>query len=161
MKKLLIYLIFVILLSGCVNKMNIENGDQVSLEYTGTLSDGTVFDSNVGQNALEFTAGAGQMIAGFDTAVIGMSIGQEKTFTLPPEQAYGNKRDELIQNINKSELKEAIGTEPVVGMPLSASNGMSGMITLISNEVVSIDFNHELAGKSLTFTIKILDIKKK
>lgn len=161
MKKLLISLIFLILLSGCVNKMTIENGDQVSLEYTGTLSDGTVFDSNVGKDALTFNAGAGQMIKGFDDAVIGMSVGEEKTFTLPPEEAYGNKRDDMIQRMNESELKTALGTEPIVGMTLSASNGMNGIITNISEGMVSIDFNHELAGKSLTFKIKILDIKKK
>ncbi|MFA5333515.1 MAG: peptidylprolyl isomerase [Candidatus Nanoarchaeia archaeon] len=161
MKKLLIALFLVILLSGCVNKMFVENGDQVFLEYTGTLEDGTVFDSNVGKDALNFTAGAGQMIAGFDAAVIGMSVGQGKTFTLPPEQAYGAKREELVQKINQSELKASIGTEPAIGMVLSASNGMSGTITNISEGIVSVDFNHELAGKSLTFTIKILDIKKK
>jgi FKBP-type peptidyl-prolyl cis-trans isomerase SlyD len=161
MKKLLIPMFLIILLSGCVNKMVIENGDQVSLEYTGTLSDGTVFDSNAGKDALVFTAGAGQMIAGFDAAVIGMNIGEEKTFTLPPEQAYGIRRDDLIQRINQSELKTLIGAEPAIGMVLSASNGMSGTITNISEGIVSVDFNHELAGKTLTFSIKILDIQKK
>lgn len=161
MKKLLIAIFLVILSSGCVNKMAVENGDQVSLEYTGKLDDNTVFDSNVGKSPLNFTAGAGQMIAGFDSAVIGMNVNQEKTFTLPPEQAYGNKRDDLIQRVNQSELKAAIGVEPAVGMALTASNGMNGTITNISNGMVSIDFNHELAGKSLTFTIKILNIQKK
>ncbi|MFA5303589.1 MAG: peptidylprolyl isomerase [Candidatus Nanoarchaeia archaeon] len=161
MKKLLIAIFLVIMLSGCVSKMVVENGDKVSLEYTGTLEDGTVFDSNIGKDALNFTAGAGQMIAGFDAAVIGMSVGQEKTFTLPPEQAYGAKQEGLVQKINQSELKASIGTEPVIGMVLSASNGMSGTITNISEGIVSVDFNHELAGKSLTFTIKILDIQKK
>lgn len=160
MKKLLIALLLVILVSGCVNQMVIENGDQVSLEYTGTLADGTVFDSNVGKSALTFTAGAGQMIAGFDSAVIGMVMGQEKTFTLPPEQAYGNRREELVQKINLSELKAAIGMDPAVGMSLSASNGMQGIVTNISEGIVSVDFNHELAGKSLTFKIKILEINK-
>lgn len=161
MKKLLIAIFLVILSSGCVNKMAVENGDQVSVEYSGKLDDNTVFDSNVGKSPLIFTAGAGQMIAGFDAAVIGMNINQEKTFTLPPEQAYGNRMEDLIQRVNQSELKAAIGTEPIIGMVLSASNGMNGTITGISEGIVIVDFNHELAGKSLTFTIKILGIQKK
>jgi peptidylprolyl isomerase len=161
MKKLLIPLVLLILLSGCANKMTIENGDQVSLEYTGNLNDGTIFDSNVGKDALVFTAGAGQMIKGFDDAVVGMSVGEEKTFTLAPEDAYGNIKEDMVQKLNLSELKTSIGTEPVIGMVLNAANGMSGKITNISEKIVSIDFNHELAGKSLTFKIKILDIKKK
>ncbi len=161
MKKLLILLSLIVLSSGCVNKMVIENGDQVSLEYTGTLNDGTIFDSNVGKDALTFTAGAGQMIAGFDAAVVGMNVGEEKTFTLAPSEAYGERNEEYVQKMNASELKNIIGQEPIIGMVLTASNGARGTIIDISEGFASIDFNHELAGKSLTFKIKILDIKKK
>jgi peptidylprolyl isomerase len=160
MKKLLILLPLIILSSGCVNNMGIVNGDLVSLEYTGTLSDGTVFDSNVGGQALTFTAGAGQMIAGFDAAVIGMGIGEEKTFTLAPSEAYGERNEDYVQKLNATDLKNILGQEPIVGMVLTAGNGASGKIISIADGIVSIDFNHELAGKALTFKIKILDVKK-
>ena len=161
MKKLLIPLILVILLSGCVNIMVVEKGDTVSLHYTGTLSNGEVFDSSVGKSPLTFTAGAGQMIAGFDKAVIGMKVGEKKTFTLSPSEAYGEKNNELIQRMAKNDLITAIGQEPVLGMVLSASNGMNGVITNITADAVFIDFNHELAGKALTFAIEITNIVKK
>ncbi|MDD2678901.1 MAG: peptidylprolyl isomerase, partial [Candidatus Nanoarchaeia archaeon] len=134
--------------------------DTVSLHYTGTLEDGAVFDSSVGKQPLTFTAGAGQMISGFDSAVMGMGVGDKKTFTLSPSQAYGEVRQDLIHGMGKADLMNALGQEPAVGMVLSASNGMTGTITNISNEIVSIDFNHELAGKALTFTIEVVDIKK-
>ena len=160
MKKLLISLAFVLIISGCADNMAIKQGDMVSLEYTGTLSDGSVFDSNKGGQALTFTAGAGQMIAGFDAAVIGMGIGDEKTFSLPPSQAYGEVSQELIQQIKVSELAKTIGQEPQMGMVLMTPQGHSGRITSLENDFATIDFNHELAGKELTFSIKIIDVKK-
>ena len=86
--KILTIILTLLILTGCTNTM-IKSGDKIQVHYTGTLDDNTVFDSSEGKQPLEFTAGAGQMIKGFDDAVIGMKLGQEKTIKIPPEQAYG------------------------------------------------------------------------
>lgn len=135
----------------------IKPGDKISLDYTGTLTDGTVFDTSVGNQPLEFTAGAGQMITGFDKAVIGMRLGEEKKFTLKPEEAYGSRLDELTMSMNKTELSDMIGQEPYLGMVLYSASGSVTVIGL-NEENVTLDLNHPLAGKELTFDIKILKI---
>jgi len=88
--KLALMLLLVVLASGCVTGQTVAAGDTVSVFYTGTLEDGTVFDSNEGGAPLTFVAGAGQMIAGFDEGVLGMAVDEERTLTIPPEKAYGN-----------------------------------------------------------------------
>lgn len=140
------------------NAVIIKQGDSVSLEYTGTLSDGTVFDTSVGRGPLTFTAGAGQMIQGFDQAVMGMQVGEEKTFTLQASEAYGEAIPEYIISMNRTEIELTTGQELEIGMQLQASNGMVVTITDLNEENATIDFNHPLAGKELTFNIKILSI---
>ncbi len=146
-------------------------GDTVRVDYVGKLEDGTVFDTSLQAEAakaglplrpsyspLEFKVGAGQMIAGFDAGVVGMSEGQEKTVKITPENGYGNRREDMvvvipIENIgNSAEVK--------VGSMLSSSNGATGIVTEIKNGTAKVDFNHELAGKSLVFTIKMVSIQK-
>lgn len=160
MKKLFSIALLILFL-GCTQTQEvIEAGDIVSLHYTGTLSDGTEFDSSVGGDPLIFTAGAGEMISGFDDAVIGMSVGEEKTFTIAPEDAYGNVDSEKLIEYNLTDIEESIDDDLYVGMQLSTSNGLMGTITEITNNSVTIDFNHPLAGQSLTFTITIVSIEK-
>ncbi|VVB99224.1 FKBP-type peptidyl-prolyl cis-trans isomerase [uncultured archaeon] len=132
-------------------------GDTVSVYYTGKLQNGTVFDSNVGKKTLDFTVGAGQMIAGFDAAVVGMKEGQEKTVTLSPAQAYGERNEEAVVTVPLSNIQ---GGTVEVGTHLYA-NGMNGVVTEIKGGNATIDFNHELAGKTLVFTIKMVKITKK
>lgn len=139
--------------------MPIKKGDKIKVEYTGTLEDNTVFDSSEKQGKpLEFEVGGGMIIKGFDEAVVGMEVDEEKEITLPPEEAYGQINPQLVQNVPKEqlpkdqEIKE--GMMLMVGLP----NGMqlpAKVIEITENEV-KIDVNHPLAGKTLNFKIKIV-----
>ncbi|MFH1588508.1 MAG: peptidylprolyl isomerase [Candidatus Diapherotrites archaeon] len=148
-------------LNGVENEMNIlvEKGDLIKVEYIGSFPDtGEVFDKSEGSGPLEFTAGAGQMIKGFDEAVVGMKLNEEKTVTLPPEKAYGESNPEAIIEVDLNALPESGKTE--VGSILMDQFGRKGTITKIENEKATIDFNYELAGKTLEFWIKVGEIKK-
>ena len=136
----------------------ITNGDTVSLDYTGTLANGTVFDTSIGRTPLSFTIGQSQMIPGFEAAVIGMSVGQEKTFTLSSSEAYGEPLSELIIEYNRTELETSLGAEATEGMTLMTTSGAQATIVRVGDVNVTVDFNHPLVGKELTFTIKILSI---
>ena len=94
----------------------VEVNNTIKVHYTGKLTDGTIFDSSKNRDPLEFKVGAGQMIKGFEDGVLGMSVNETKTFTIEPEEAYGPVRQELIQEINRSQLPKEI--DPVVGMDL-------------------------------------------
>ncbi len=166
-------LILLLAFSGCVqqpeeqpengpnggNEMEkVEAGNKVKVEYRGTLQDGTMFDSSEGRDPLEFTAGAGQMIKGFDAAVIGMALNEEKTVTLSPEQAYGQSDPARVAEIPKTSIENADSLQP--GMNVTNSQGANGIVKEIKQDTVVIDFNHRLAGKTLTFWIKVVDIQK-
>jgi peptidylprolyl isomerase len=151
-------------LMGCNSAPPVaKNGDTVQVNYTGKLADGTVFDSSVGREPLEFTLGAGQAIPGFDKAVIGMKVGEKKTVTIPMDDAYGPHLDELVIEVSRDRIKDA---EPKVGQVLSATreNGEEVYFTVIAvsdNGTVTLDANHPLAGKDLTFEIELLKINSK
>ncbi len=139
----------------------IKNGDKVQVEYTGTLADGTQFDSNVGGQPLEFTVGAGEMISGFDKAVVGMKVNETKTVDIPAAEAYGPHVDELVLDVGRD--KFAPGMNPKVGdkVQMQSASGQTFTVTVVavSSNVITVDANHELAGKDLTFRIKILGTK--
>lgn len=140
--------------------MPIKKGDKVKVEYTGTLNDGTVFDSSEKHGKpLEFEVGAGQMIIGFDSAVIGMEKGDEKEIRLEPAEAYGDHNPQLVQKISRAQLTEG---EPKPGMMLlvTAPDGhqFPAQIIEVTDKEITIDLNHPLAGKTLIFKIKIVDI---
>ena len=138
------------------------DGDTVSVHYTGTLADGTVFDSSRDREPLSFTIGAGNMIAGFEKAVTGMKAGETKTFTLPPEEAYGEHLDDLIIVLGRDTVPE--GMEVTIGQRLPLTTGQGDMIPATVIEIteteITLDANHELAGKELTFEIELLTIEK-
>ena len=142
--------------------MVVEVGDYIKVDYTGTLDDGSVFDSSEGREPLEFTAGAGQMIKGFDAAVIGMKVGEVKTVTIPAEDAYGPYDDDLLLVFSKDELPE--GLDPKIGdqIPLSGPNGrtMNAPVVDVTETTITVDANHRLAGKDLTFEIELVEITK-
>ncbi len=140
--------------------MPIKNDDTVQVHYTGTLDDGTVFDSSLEREPLEFTMGKQMLIAGFEKAVMGKEVGDKVTATIAPEEAYGELDEELIFTVPRSEVPEHI--VPEVGMQLSLSNEEGGMnvdICEVTDEYVSLNANHPLAGKTLTFEIEIIAIK--
>ncbi len=137
-----------------------KSGDTVRIHYTGKLNDGTQFDSSSGREPLEFALGSGQVIPGFDNAVDGMKVGDSKTVTIPPEQAYGQKHEQLVQEVPKSALPPEL--KPEVGMQLQsqAPDGqtMQLMVTEVADETITVDGNHPLAGQDLTFDIELVEI---
>jgi len=148
----------------------IENGDTISVNYVGKLEDGTIFDTSVKEVAVEagiyiqmrnyepltFTIGEGQMIKGFDEGVVGMQVGEEKTLTIPPEEAYGEYREEFVREIPV----DAVDFTPEVGMRLATDSGLTGTITNVNENNFIVDFNHELAGKTLIFSVKVVSVEK-
>ncbi len=135
-------------------------GDTVKVHYTGTLEDGSVFDTSIGREPLQFTIGEGQMIPGFENGVIGMKLGESKTITIPEDQAYGPHYEELVLVISRDQLPE--GMEPEVGQRLQTAqpNGQIIIVTIteVSESTVTVDANHRLAGKTLTFEIQLVEI---
>ena len=137
-----------------------KSGDTVKIHYTGTLEDGTEFDSSAGREPLEFAIGSGQVIPGFDNAVDGMTVGDNQTVTIPAGEAYGERHDQLIQEVPKTALPEDM--KPEVGMQLQ-SQGPDGqimnlLVTAVEVESITVDGNHPLAGQALTFAIELVEI---
>ena len=134
-------------------------GDTVRIHYTGTLQDGTVFDSSQGREPLEFTLGAGQVIPGFDAAVSGMEVGARRTVTIPADEAYGPRRDDMILAIPRDQVPP--GINPEVGEQLQVGQGQERFLVTVAEvnerEVV-LDGNHPLAGEDLTFALELVGI---
>jgi peptidylprolyl isomerase len=137
-----------------------ENGNTVKVHYTGKFADGTVFDSSLEREPLEFKIGGSQVIAGFENAVTGMKIGEMKTVAFPPEEGYGVRSEELIFEVDLKELPPDF--TPEVGMPLEMMNheGETMIVNVfeVNDEFIRIDGNHPLAGKHLTFEIELIEI---
>jgi len=137
-----------------------KSGDTVKVHYTGTLNDGSQFDSSQGRDPLEFTLGAGHVIPGFDEAVSGMSVGDSKTVTIPANEAYGERNDEMIQQVPRSAIPDDIEME--VGLMLSArgpdGQNLSFTVVEFNDEQVTVDGNHPLAGQDLTFALELVSI---
>jgi FKBP-type peptidyl-prolyl cis-trans isomerase 2 len=156
-----VILLVVMLVTGCGSAIQqAKTGDTVKVHYTGRLQDGTVFDTSVGSEPLEFTLGQGQVIPGFEQAVIGMQVGESKTVTIPVDQAYGPRRDDMILEVSRDELPDDL--EPTVGMQLQMNQGDGGIvivtITEVSETTIKVDANHPLAGQDLTFDIELVEI---
>lgn len=139
---------------------NVQKGDKVKVHYTGKLNDGTEFDSSKGRDPLEFEAGSGQVIKGFDSALIGMEIGETKNVEIPVEMAYGPKRDDLVIQVPPTQFPADMS--PQVGLQVELHNNQGGtipaMIVDVNEENVTLDANHPLAGKDLSFEIELVDI---
>lgn len=135
-------------------------GDTVHVHYAGRLEDGTVFDSSEGRDPIEFTLGAGQVIPGFEKAVIGMAEGETATARIPPEEAYGPQSQELVLRVERSQFPE--GVTPQVGqrfqMQTQDGNTVRVTVTEEHEDTVEIDANHPLAGKALTFDVELVKI---
>ncbi len=147
--------------SNVFNNLNdfkkVKTGDNVAVDYTGRLVDGTIFDSSVGKTPLEFDVGAGQMIKGFDDGVVGMAVGEKKVVTIPPEQAYGKYDPNLVKvfDLNSPQLS-SLG-KLKIGMELISGSGIVKVVA-VTDTNVSIDFNPKLAGKTLIFEITLVSI---
>jgi peptidylprolyl isomerase len=137
-----------------------NNGDSVKVHYTGTLEDGTVFDSSKDRQPLDFRIGGGDLIPGFESGVLGMEIGDSKTITIPPEEAYGRHREELVGHISRGNIPENMDIE--IGQQLQITqpdgNCLNVIVTGLDETTVTLDANHPLAGKTLIFELELLEI---
>jgi peptidylprolyl isomerase len=136
-------------------------GDTVKVHYTGKLDDGTIFDSSFDSDPLEFTIGEGHVIQGFEQAVVGMDLNETKTVKIPVDKAYGPRRDDLVVVVNRSQLPADL--EPEIGEQLEGrqpdGNIVVATVVDVSESSVTLDANHPLTGKDLTFDIQLVEIR--
>lgn len=138
----------------------VKKGDTVHIHYTGTLQDGSVFDSSEGRDPLAFTVGSGQIIPGLESAMEGMNVGDTRRVEVPSDQAYGPVQEEARQAVPRADIPEEIPME--VGTQVNAQNQEGQVMTLTIHEVtdehVVLDANHPLAGKDLIFDVELVAI---
>jgi peptidylprolyl isomerase len=137
-------------------------GDLVSVHYTGKLKNGEVFDSSKERDPLEFTLGSKELLAGFEDGVVGMKPGETKSVMLEPENAFGDRREDLLLKLPKKEFPQNI--TPSVGLQLTLSNASGNQMTVVITEVgedsVTLDGNHPLSGQTVVFDIELVEIKE-
>lgn len=138
-----------------------KHGDTVRVHYRGRLQDGSEFDASFDREPLQFTIGGGQVIPGFEEAVVGMNPGDSKTTELPAEKAFGPYREDLVAVVDKSQLEDW-GVEPEIGervpIPQSEGSPIDVTVTDVTESGVTVDANHPLAGEDLTLDIELIDI---
>ena len=157
--------------------MPIERGDGVTIHYVGRFEDGSIFDTSRQEVArhedlitaqgnepadyapLSFTVGRGDIIEGIEEALVGMEDGEERTIEVPPEKAYGEMEEAKIREYDAEAFEEMVGQEPAVGVHVEAKNELHGDVTAVRDDVVEVDFNHELAGRTLVFDIEVIDVR--
>ena len=137
-----------------------KNGDTVKIHYTGKLEDGTVFDTSSDREPIQFTIGSSQVIAGLEKAVVGMNLGESKTSKITADQAYGPHRKEMLIEVERNEIPDDINLEVGQHLQIPQQNRRSIIVKVadISEEKVTLDANHPLAGKDLTFDIELVEI---
>ena len=135
-------------------------GDTVAIHYTGTLADGSQFDSSEGRDPLRFTLGSGQIIAGLDGAITGMSQGEKKSVTIAAAEAYGDHRPGAVQAVPRAQIPAEIPLEVGGGLQVQTPDGQTIPVTVtsVTDEEVTLDANHPLAGKDLTFAVELVEI---
>lgn len=137
-----------------------KSGDSVKIHYTGTLDDGTQFDSSDGREPLSFTLGSGQVIPGFDKAVDGMAVGDSKSVNIPAEDAYGPHQPQMVQDVPLSALPADLTPEVGMGLQAQGPDGQVAnlVVTSVQDDSITVDGNHPLAGKALNFDIELVSI---
>jgi FKBP-type peptidyl-prolyl cis-trans isomerase 2 len=155
--------------------MAITEGDSVTIEYTGRLDDGTVFDTtdeSVAREAgldeeqpdrefepLTIEVGAGNLIEGMEQGLLGLEAGDSETLTIPPEEAYGEASGDRTRSFGRDDFEGMVGREPAEGMQVQAQGGATGTVTSVDDETVEVDFEHPLAGETLTFEIDVVAVE--
>ncbi|MAQ92247.1 MAG: peptidylprolyl isomerase [Rhodothermaceae bacterium] len=142
--------------------MTAQPGDVVSVHYAGRLDDGTPFDSSEGRAPLSFTLGAGQVVAGFDEAVTGMSVDEQKTVRMEPEAAYGARRDDLVLTV-PTDAFPGDAPPPVgqgVRLGMQGGGSIEAQVVDVTDEGITLDANHPLAGQALTFDLTLVDVAR-
>lgn len=139
----------------------VANGDTVKVHYTGTLEDGSVFDSSRDQDPLTFKLGEGKIIPGFEEAVMGLQVGESKKITIPCKEAYGEYRDDMVMAVPKDQFPEDIKPELGQQLQIDTGQGQPILVSVIkmTESEVTLDGNHPMAGKDLTFDIELLEIQ--
>jgi len=135
-----------------------KHGDKVKLHYTGTLDDGSIFDSSEGKEPLEFTIGENQVIKGFEDGVKDMKLNEDKTITIKAKDAYGEKQEELIRSVPKEKFPPEIEAGARIILKSPQGQQVHAMVSEVKEDSVVLDLNHPLAGKELTFKIKVVGI---
>jgi len=135
-------------------------GSTVSIHYTGTLDDGSTFDSSEGRDPLTFELGAGQIIPGLEAALDGMSEGESKTVTIPAEHAYGPRRDDATQQVPREAVPDHIPLDPGTQLQVQTPDGQTLPVTVaeVTDAHVTLDSNHPLAGRDLTFAVELVKV---
>ena len=135
-------------------------GDTVKIHYTGTLDDGTQFDSSAGRDPLEFELGGGLVIAGFDKAVEGMTVGDSKTVRIEADDAYGPRHEQLVQEVPRSALPDDLTPEQGMALQASGPQGQVMQVTVVAvnEDTLTVDANHPLAGQPLNFSLELVSI---
>lgn len=138
----------------------VKTGDTVRIHYTGTLSDGSTFDSSAGRDPLEFVVGSGQIIPGLDKAMPGMSVGDKKTVEVPADEAYGQPNPDAMQSVPRQDIPDHIPLELGTQLQVQTPQGQTLPVTVteVTDEAVTLDANHPLAGKDLTFDVELVEI---
>ncbi len=152
----------------------VSSGDHVTVAYVGRFEDGSAFaasdpavvaesglvpDDEAERTPLTFTVGAEEVIDGLDRAVVGMTAGEEATVTVPPEDAYGEYDPNRVQEYDVETFEAMVGRSPEVGLHVEAQNDLHGDVTAVADGVARVDFNHELAGRTLVFDLHVLTIE--
>ena len=139
----------------------VKQNDTVRVHYTGKLTDGQIFDSSLEREPIEFTMGQGQLIPGFEKGLLDMKVNEKKTIEIPADEAYGQPRQELIQEVEKSQLPEEIKPEPGMGLVSKSPDGreMNLVVREVKEDTIVVDGNHPLAGKDLIFDLEVVEIK--
>ncbi len=137
-----------------------KKGDTVRVHYTGKLEDGTVFDTSRSRHPLQFTIGNGQVIAGFENAIAGMNVGESKTAVIPVEQAYGPRRDDMIVTLKRDQLPAGLDVRVGQRLELTQTDNSVMLVTVMgtTESSITVDANHPLAGKALTFDLELIGI---
>ena len=137
-----------------------KHGDSVQVHYTGKLQDGRVFDTSRDRHPLRFKLGSGQVIAGFEKAVTGMLVGESKTVNLPPEEAYGQRRDDRIMTLRRDQLPANLNVTIGQRLEFTQENNENFLATVtgITHDTITLDANHPLAGKTLIFELELVGI---
>ena len=137
-----------------------KHGDTVRIHYTGRLTDGTQFDSSDGRDPLEFQLGSGQIIKGLEEQVQGMSVGTRETVTIPADAAYGAHRPEGVQTVPRTQIPDGVDTSVGARLQATGNDGQTMVLTVIdtSEEAVTVDANHPLAGKDLVFDVELVEV---
>jgi peptidylprolyl isomerase len=138
----------------------VKEGDKVKVHYTGTLREGTVFDSSKGREPLEFTVGEHHVIPGFESAVVGMTTGDTKTETIPADEAYGPRREEMLLKVEREQFPDHITPEVGLQLQMTTPEGQPVPVRIsgLSEGTIELDANHPLAGEDLTFELELVEI---